>query len=84
MNEDGQGGRHVVQPAGCLADSLQPHDTVAVILARMEGKLDRLVDDKRDHETRIRALEKKVWAAAGAAAAAGGAIGVLGQSILGG
>ena len=64
--------------------SPSPADSVAVILARVEAKLDRLVDDKRDHEDRIRALERKVWAAAGAATAAGGAIGVLGQSILGG
>ena len=36
-----------------------------------------------DHETRIRSLERKVWAAAGAAAAAGGVVGIIGQQLVG-
>lgn len=70
---------------------------VRIILARMEAKLDaasgshqdvvedikdheaRLraleADRNTDHETRIRALEKTKWALAGFAAAAGGVVG---------
>ena len=36
-----------------------------------------------DHESRLRALERKVWSAAGAAAAVGGAVGIVGQRLLG-
>lgn len=34
-------------------------------------KLDHLTDDSKDHESRIRALEKKVWQWAGAATVLG-------------
>ena len=37
-----------------------------------------------DHETRIRALERKVWAASGFAAALGGGIGAALSQIIGG
>ena len=63
-------------------------------LARIETKIDAKfeVHDKRlaeletlvpdlDHETRIRKLERMIWAAAGAAAAGGGFIGnLIGQA----
>jgi len=43
----------------------------AVILARIEAKLDRALDDVRDHEGRIRSLESRSWVLAGMAAATG-------------
>jgi hypothetical protein len=46
-----------------------PGESVAVILARMEVKLDTVLNSVVDHETRIRVLEKKVWTAAGSSAA---------------
>ena len=48
-----------------------PTETVAVILARMEVKLDHSLSQVGDHEARIRVLEKKVWAASGVAALIG-------------
>lgn len=42
-------------------------EPVAVILARMEVKLDHALSQAADHETRIRALEKRVWVASGLA-----------------
>ena len=45
-----------------------PADTTTVILARMEVKLDHALEDSKDHETRIRALERKVWVASGVVA----------------
>lgn len=49
--------------------------TVGEQLAIINVKLDLLLVGKDDHESRIRALETKVWKAAGAAAAFSGAIG---------
>lgn len=37
-------------------------------LGRIEGKIDALVAQKTDHETRIRSLEKRSWLIAGGAA----------------
>jgi hypothetical protein len=48
-----------------------PGESTAVILARMEVKLDQALTGHADHETRIRVLERKVWAAAGFAMAMG-------------
>lgn len=45
-----------------------PQESVAVILARMEVKLDHSLTKVDDHEARLRILEKKVWGAAGSAA----------------
>lgn len=61
-----------------------PGETTAVILARMEVKLDQALIGHADHEARIRQLERKVWAASGVAAffAAGGAAAVT--KLLGG
>lgn len=41
-------------------------------------------NNEKDHEGRIRSLEKKLWIAAGAASAAGGTVGVIGKLIIGG
>ena len=49
-----------------------PPEPVAIILARMEVKLDHSLTRGDDHETRIRLLEKKVWVASGIAAAVSG------------
>lgn len=40
---------------------------VAVLLARLETKLDIALARGEDHESRIRLLERKVWQAAGVA-----------------
>lgn len=44
-------------------------------LAVMDTKLDALLNQRDDHETRIRRLERWVWIATGAAAAIGSAVG---------
>lgn len=41
------------------------------ILTRMDERLEQVIKAKDDHESRIRALERKVWAASGIAAVAG-------------
>lgn len=48
-------------------DQSTPGDSVAVILARIEVKLDTELKRGEDHEARIRALEKRVWFASGTA-----------------
>lgn len=45
-----------------------PSESVAVILARVEVKLDHALIRGEDHESRLRNLEKKVWVASGIAA----------------
>ena len=54
-----------------------------VAIARIETKLDAALTVGADHEARIRRLERAVWLAAGAAAAAGGTLGSLATHILG-
>ncbi len=44
-------------------------------LTRVEVKLDSVLTRGDDHETRIRALERKVWLVAGGAAVLGGILG---------
>ena len=44
-------------------------------LAVMDTKLDALLNQRQDHETRIRRLERWVWVATGVAAAIGSAVG---------
>lgn len=65
-------------------NEILPGESTAVILARMEVKLDQALTGHADHETRLRQLERKVWAASGVAAfiAAGGAAAVT--KLLGG
>ena len=41
----------------------------------MDTKLDALLNQRQDHETRIRRLERWVWVATGVAAAIGSAVG---------
>lgn len=50
----------------------------------MKKELGELAHDSKDHEQRIRALEKLVWRASGAAALAGSAIGFMLNKLLGG
>lgn len=50
----------------------------------LSTKLDNLSDDSRDHETRLRALEKAIWKWAGAAAALGSAGGYFLPMLFGG
>lgn len=49
----------------------------------LSTKLDNLTDDSRDHETRLRALEQRVWKWAGAAAVLGTAGGFGLEKLLG-
>jgi hypothetical protein len=60
-----------------------PVDDTAVILARIETKLDTALTEVADHEQRLRRLERALWVATGAAAAGGGSIGALVVSALG-
>lgn len=50
---------------------------IEVILARIEVKLDRVISDTTDHESRLRRLERLVWGASGAAMVGGGSIGAI-------
>ncbi|WDS51658.1 membrane protein [Microbacterium phage Barnstormer] len=54
-----------------------PSEDAALVsfLTRVEVKLDTVLSGHNDHETRIRALERKVWLVAGAAAVLGGVLG---------
>lgn len=56
-------------------------ETTDVRLARIETKIDLFLLRSDDHETRLRALERKVWVAAGAATALGGAAGTVAQML---
>ena len=51
-------------------------DPTEVILARIETKLDTALTNVADHETRIRRLERNMWAFAGGAAVVGATVGV--------
>jgi len=46
-------------------------------LKEINTKLDNLVTDTEDHESRIRTLEKKVWGASGLAGSLGGLLGYI-------
>ena len=59
-------------------------DTIYYTLQEVQGdvrdiknKVDRLAAGHSDHESRIRALERKVWTAAGTAAALAGPLGAV-------
>lgn len=52
-------------------------------LVRIEVKLDQALTNHTDHETRIRKLERAVWAASGFAAAGGGIVGTLLTRLMG-
>ncbi|RNL63657.1 hypothetical protein EFK50_07900 [Nocardioides marmoriginsengisoli] len=58
--------------------------TVETQLAVMDTKLDLILANDRDHETRIRRLERWIWLATGAAAAGGGVGGGLLAKVMGG
>lgn len=46
---------------------------MGIKLARLETKVDQLLSEAHDHETRIRAVERKVWTFSGVAAVLGAA-----------
>lgn len=50
---------------------------VEIVLARIEVKLDRVISDNSDHESRLRRVERLVWAVAGAGTVVGGGIGSI-------
>lgn len=53
-------------------------------LVRIETKLDIIITNYQDHETRIRKLERALWVAIGAAGLAGGVVGQLITPLIGG
>jgi len=57
---------------------------IALSVARMEGKLDGVLALGVDHETRIRKLERALWIAVGAGAAAGGGVAAVVSKLTGG
>jgi hypothetical protein len=57
---------------------------VAKAITRIETKIDYFAASSTDHEARLRRLDRMVWTAAGAAAAAGGTVGALIANITGG
>lgn len=57
---------------------------IALSVARMEGKLDGVLASSADHETRIRKLERALWVAVGAGAAAGGGVAAVVSKLTGG
>lgn len=52
-------------------------------LVRIETKLDAQLTRSDDHETRLRRLERALWLATGAAAAAGGVVGSIASRLMG-
>lgn len=52
-------------------------EAIRDLLVEIKTKLDLLLPQHADHETRLRALERTKWLAVGAAAAAGGVAGKL-------
>ncbi|MGW1885510.1 hypothetical protein [Streptomyces sp. NPDC001970] len=71
------------------AQTYQEVRELSKAFGRMESKLDAVLNDNRDiredvqdHATRIRALESKVWAAAGGATVLGAGAGILAQVLL--
>lgn len=44
-------------------------EDLSAVLARLETKLDHALSQTVDHETRLRALESRIWQAVGAASA---------------
>lgn len=78
---DGSSGSGVYISSSQVYDEVR---TLAATVTRMDAKLDGLAerwaareDLLQDHEDRLRALERKVWAAAGAGATVGAAAGWL-------
>ncbi|MFJ6616689.1 hypothetical protein ACIQOW_03770 [Kitasatospora sp. NPDC091335] len=70
------------------AQTLEEVRRIADGQIRMEGKLDRIIDDRvedrqavADHEQRIRSLEVRVWMAVGAAVVLGTGGGALAQML---
>lgn len=57
---------------------------IALSVARMETKLDNVLASSADHETRIRKLERALWAVGGAGAVSGGGIAALVSRLMGG
>jgi hypothetical protein len=58
-----------------LRDVYDVASDVKTTVIRMEGQVGSLLADRDDHEVRIRALEKRVWTAAGIALAGGAGLG---------
>lgn len=52
----------------------QNSSAIALTLARVEVKLDSALALGKDHESRLRTLERKVWAASGLAGLGSGAV----------
>jgi hypothetical protein len=65
-----------------------PEESVGERLVRIETKLDQALtqhgEDLKDHETRIRRLERALWTAAGAGIVGGGTVGAFISQLMGG
>ena len=57
-------------------------DTLRTELAVISTKLDILIEQRSDHETRIRSLEQFKWALVGACAAGGGTAGAIAAKLV--
>lgn len=58
-------------------------DSIEVMLARLETKLDMALNTGVDHEGRIRGLERKIWQAAGVMSVLGGGTAAALAQVLG-
>lgn len=59
-------------------------DSIYSLLLDLKAKVDSLPDDVKDHEARLRVIEKNMWLWLGASALGGGIASQLGGSIIGG
>lgn len=69
-------------PARNGQETAESDREVLARLVRIEIKLDQVIHLGTDHETRIRKLERALWLATGAAAAAGGTVGAFVRTAL--
>lgn len=58
-------------------------ESIYLKLLDMDKKLDPLPAQAQDHETRLRALERNLWLAVGAASIGGGALGQIIPGLIG-
>jgi hypothetical protein len=85
--------RPTAPPVAVEEGPFEMTDTAGDRLTRLETKFDVLIQQNTmafakldtvhgDHETRLRALEARVWVASGVATGAGGLIGILTQILM--
>lgn len=77
-------GSAVITPNQQYAELQALRRSVDALVSTVDPALSDLRADVLDHETRLRSVERKVWMAAGFAAAVGGVGGGLLSKLLGG